>query len=201
MDAQIGRLRGELRKLNVASNTLLWFNSDNGGDRLKDNFDLGQGKGTISEGGTRVPAIVEWPDRMSPGVIDGVAISTNDFYPTLLAAAGVNEFGPQRVIDGENVLPILARKSGKRVKPIFFWEDRRQAVHLGQYKLIRERRGDTIGSKAYDVVVRTSRGAGLGEEAPDHVEDELEDVLLQWIESVRKDAGEVPEHLLKLEFR
>jgi len=118
LDQQVGRLRSELKKMGIAGNTILWYCSDNGG--LVEETSGGRAKkGSIYEGGLRVPAIIEWPVRKLKGRTSA-AVSTSDMYPTLMAMAGV-EFKPAHRLDGIDVSGIIAGRADKRSKPIGFW--------------------------------------------------------------------------------
>ncbi len=117
LDEQVGRLRKALRELGIAENTLLFYCSDNGG--LAEESSGGrQKKGSIYEGGLRVPAILEWPSRYKPGSVDTPAF-TADLYPTLAAIAGAKP-DPQPVLDGVDLGPILAGQPSER-PPMGFW--------------------------------------------------------------------------------
>jgi len=118
LDQQLGRLRGEIRKMGIAENTVLWYCSDNGG-LVKESSGGREKKGSIYEGGLRVPAIVEWPARKLKGRTS-VPVMTSDMYPTLLAMAGVKQ-APSYPLDGVDVSDVLAGKSLKRGKPMGFW--------------------------------------------------------------------------------
>lgn len=120
MDVQIGRLRDELRALGIADNTLLVFCSDNGPEGPGSAGPWPGGKRGITDGGLRVPGIIEWPAVITQPRVTQVPIVTSDFYPTFLAAAGVASFGPPRPIDGENVLPELQGQPFTRSGPIRF---------------------------------------------------------------------------------
>lgn len=118
LDQQVGRLRSELRKTGMADNTILWYCSDNGG--LVKETSGGRGrKGSIYEGGLRVPGIIEWPARKLKGRT-AVPVSTCDMYPTLMALAGVELIAPHP-LDGIDVSAIIAGKTGRRSKPMGFW--------------------------------------------------------------------------------
>ena len=87
LDQQVGRLRRELKGMGIADNTLLWYCSDNGG--LAEASSGGRSrKGSIYEGGLRIPSIIEWPTRSLSGRT-AVPAWTCDMYPTLLAMAGI----------------------------------------------------------------------------------------------------------------
>ena len=118
MDQQIGRLRRELRTQGIASNTLLWYCSDNGG-LLKESSGGRGKKGMVYEGGLRVPAIIEWPAKNLKGR-SAMPVVTSDMYPTLLAMANVE---PQKTIplDGIDVSGLFDGSLTKRPKPIGFW--------------------------------------------------------------------------------
>ncbi|MDA7897608.1 sulfatase-like hydrolase/transferase, partial [Akkermansiaceae bacterium] len=83
IDEQIGRLRKTLRDLKIANNTLLWYTSDNGG-LVKESSGGRAKKGSVYEGGLRVPSIIEYPSAFEPTRISAPTSST-DIYPTLLA--------------------------------------------------------------------------------------------------------------------
>ena len=118
LDQQFGRLRMELRDLDISDNTILWYCSDNGG--LNEETSGGRArKGSIYEGGLRVPGILEWPAENLSGRTS-VPVSTCDIYPTILKMAGVNKVPPHQ-LDGIDVSEIIFGKADKRNKPMGFW--------------------------------------------------------------------------------
>jgi arylsulfatase A-like enzyme len=118
LDQQIGRLRQELRELGIADNTILWYCSDNGG--LNKETSGGRAKkGSIYEGGLRVPAILEWPKAKLKGRT-AVPVCTSDMYPTLMAMTGVELKAPHP-LDGIDVSDVIAGKTKKRDHPMGFW--------------------------------------------------------------------------------
>ena len=118
LDQQVGRLRGELRDLGIAENTILWYCSDNGG-LVKQTSGGREKKGSIYEGGLRVPAIIEWPARKLKGRT-AVPVSTCDMYPTLLAMAGVKS-NPPHPLDGIDASGIIAGSTRARSQAMGFW--------------------------------------------------------------------------------
>jgi arylsulfatase A-like enzyme len=118
LDQQVGRLRRELRNLDIADNTILWYCSDNGG--LNEATSGGRKrKGSIYEGGLRIPGIIEWPARNLKGRT-AVPAWTCDMYPTLLAMAGVESTFPHP-IDGTDISDVISGKADTRSRPMGFW--------------------------------------------------------------------------------
>ncbi len=120
MDRAIGNLRDELRDLDIAENTLLWYNSDNGAISVGSTAGLSGRKGSLREGGIRVPAIIEWPARIKKPRTSKMPCSTVDIYPTLLDIVGVKIPG-QPPLDGESLLPLIDGRMTQRDKPLGFW--------------------------------------------------------------------------------
>ncbi len=122
VDRSVGRLRARLRELKVAENTLFWFNSDNGGIAgPKSTGYLRGSKGTLWEGGLRVPGIVEWPARIGKPFVSEMPCSTLDIYPTVLEATGAIARRQNQPLDGISLLPLFDRKIDIRSKAIPFW--------------------------------------------------------------------------------
>ena len=118
LDQQLGRLRRELRSLAIADNTILWYCSDNGGLNAATSGGCAR-KGSIYEGGLRIPGIIEWPAHNLKGRT-AVPAWTCDIYPTVLAMAGVNAEFPHP-LDGTDISDIVTGKMDKRSKPMGFW--------------------------------------------------------------------------------
>lgn len=115
LDQNIGRLLAKLEDLGVADNTLVVFFSDNGGfDQVRDgeqvtnNAPLRSGKGSLYEGGIRVPAIIRWPGVSQAGTVCSEPIISTDFYPTVLDALGLDaDDAGCGELDGVSLRPIL----------------------------------------------------------------------------------------------
>ena len=121
MDRAFGKLRKELSTLGIHENTILWYCSDNGGlPRVGTTGGRGN-KGQIYEGGLRVPAILEWPARLTKPRTTNVPCNTSDIYPTLLDIAGVR-LPNQPPLDGISLIPLIDGKMKVRPKPIGFWD-------------------------------------------------------------------------------
>ena len=121
MDRAVGKLRAELRRLGVHKNTILWYCSDNGGlPRVGATGGRGH-KGSIYEGGLRVPAILEWPDRIKRPRSSEVPCNTSDIYPTVLEIVGIRP-KKQVPLDGISLVPLIAGAMKTRPAPMGFWD-------------------------------------------------------------------------------
>ncbi len=144
MDDGIGRLRAKLKALNLDSNTIVYFVSDNGGspDNASDNAPLRGKKSQVWEGGIRVPFVVSWPGQVPAGAKYDKPVSTLDFMPTSLAAAGINTVGIPGV-EGTNLLPFLKGEDKSAPHERLFWRqfDNLWAVREGDWKLVQDKDG------------------------------------------------------------
>jgi arylsulfatase A-like enzyme len=121
MDRAFGKLRQELKNLGLTKNTILWYCSDNGGLRKVGTTGGRANKGSVYEGGLRVPAMLEWPARFTRPRVTDVPCNTSDIYPTLLDIAGV-KVKNQPSLDGVSLLPLIDGKMKSRSKPMGFWD-------------------------------------------------------------------------------
>jgi hypothetical protein len=151
MDDQIGRVLQALETRKMRENTLVVFQSDNGGPRSAkftgevdmskstipaDNGPYRDGKGTLYEGGTRVVALANWPGRISPGSIVDQPLHIVDMYPTLAKLAGVS-LGKNKSLDGMDVwTTISAGQPSPREEVVYDIEPFRAAIRKGDRKLV-----------------------------------------------------------------
>ncbi len=120
MDRAIGRLRAHLETIGVRDDTLLWYKGDNGTppSGVADMPHRGR-KGTMYEGGIRVPGVLEWPARIPEGRATDVPVVTSDILPTLAALTG--RAPGARPLDGIDLTPLIDGGMTRRPTPIFFW--------------------------------------------------------------------------------
>src|SRR5690606_12282681 len=110
MDEGIGQIVEALERKGMRENTLIVFCSDNGGARpgtMADNGSLRGEKGTLYEGGVRVPALVNWPGKIRSGSVVTEPFHIVDWYPTLLTLAG-GKLEQPLPLDGMDVWPMIA---------------------------------------------------------------------------------------------
>lgn len=147
MDLAVGRVLEKIDELGLAENTLVLFTSDNGGLSTSEgwptsNLPLRGGKGWIYEGGIREPLIVRWPGKIEAGSVSDAPVSSPDFFPTFLEAAGVKK--PEGlVVDGVSLLPVFS--GGDSPERSLFWHYPHYgnqggapsaAIRKGKHKLI-----------------------------------------------------------------
>jgi arylsulfatase A-like enzyme len=140
MDRAIGRLRRELRTLGIAENTLFWYNSDNGAIPVGSTGGLAGGKGTVDEGGIRVPGIIEWPARIGKPRTSFLPCGTVDIYPTLVEIAGVRVRNQVQPLDGISLVPLIGDRTKSRRKPLGFWVYPVSGIGVNSTKLLEEMR-------------------------------------------------------------
>jgi arylsulfatase A-like enzyme len=138
-DSGIGVLLTTLDRLGLARNTLVIFTNDNGGEWLSRNAPLFHRKGTLWEGGIRVPLIMRWPGGLPAGTTSGQAAITHDLTTSILAVTGTPLPEGYRP-DGVDLLPIL-RGDSAVVERQLFWriarpDRQQQAVRSGRWKLL-----------------------------------------------------------------
>ena len=120
MDRAFGKLRQELRDLDIQEDTILWYCSDNGGLRNLGATGGRGHKGQVYEGGLRVPAILEWPPRIPGHRATDIPCNTSDIYPTLLEIAGVR-IEKQPPLDGVSLVGLIDGRMKARPRPMGFW--------------------------------------------------------------------------------
>ena len=161
MDNGVGRILEELERHGLSDNTIFMFSSDNGPalhlrydqvpegvsvDTNRYNCGFNGAKGSVLEGGIRVPMILRWPDGLPGGATEvSDLVHFTDWLPTLAAASGVDRpEGPP--LDGNNILPQL-RGEAPWEEPRRFWQFNdylpigatNAAMRDGEWKLVRPR--------------------------------------------------------------
>ncbi len=139
MDEAVGTIIAALEKKGLRQNTLIIFSSDNGGPapgKITDNGPLREGKGTLYEGGVRVPAFATWDGQLQPGSVVNAPMHMTDWYPTLLALAGVS-LKQAKPLDGFDMWPVIAGgKASPRKEILHNTAPGSGALRIGDWKLI-----------------------------------------------------------------
>jgi arylsulfatase A-like enzyme len=141
MDDGIGAVIDAVKESGVEGNTLVVFTSDNGGQVSvgANNGNVREGKGTMYEGGLKVPACVVWPKRVAAGTKSDRLVVTMDLYPTLCEAAGV-KIG--HTIDGISFLATLLGQHQSLPERDVFFHRREGGAAFGGLAIRAVRRGD-----------------------------------------------------------
>ncbi len=111
MDEAIGQVIAALEAKGIRDNTLIIFNSDNGGPgpgTISDNSPLNGGKGSIYEGGVRVCAFVNWPDHIPSQATNHAVLHEVDWFPTLIKLAG-GSLEQKLPLDGRDIWSVLSK--------------------------------------------------------------------------------------------
>ncbi|MCH8829001.1 MAG: sulfatase-like hydrolase/transferase [Planctomycetes bacterium] len=166
MDAAFGRLMRMLEKNGHSKDTLVIFTSDNGPAITRRHPHGSAGplrdkKGSVYEGGIRIPGIIRWPGRTKAGAVSDEPVSGVDLLPTLCKVAGIPQ-PADRKIDGTSWLPILKGKRIRRTTPLY-WQFNvargkpKVAMRIGDWKILATLTGPT--AKPYgDIRSEDQRG-------------------------------------------
>jgi len=138
LDQAIGGILGAIEAKGIAENTLVLFLSDNGAI-VGDNGPWRGSKGSVYEGGVRVPAVVRWPAGLPGGRTVDAMMGLIDMYPTLKRLAGLNDFDPHP-LDGRDVLDVIRGKAEAPKRDWFSYiaqgTPEQSAVCDGTWKLV-----------------------------------------------------------------
>jgi arylsulfatase A-like enzyme len=184
MDRSIGSLRQKLRELGIADNTLIVFNSDNGGlpnITPSTTGGLRGNKGMVFEGGLRVPGIIEWPAVIKPRSTAHPA-GTVDLFPTVADIVGLPESSFIQPLDGVSLKPLFTAEVGPRTKNLPFRFGTKAALIGDQYKLLTQ---NVTGSEfeLYDLKADPNETRDLSATEP-AIFQAMKKELLAWNTSV-----------------
>ncbi len=201
MDEQVGRLRSLLKELRVSDNTIIWFCSDNGpaaegggpglqaGGRQRGSTGGLRGrKGTLYEGGIRVPSVIEWPSVIRQARSTAYPAVTSDMHPTMLDILNITDLSTS-IKDGKSIWPLLQNSSeSQRGEPIGFQSNFKgkmyQAWSDDQFKLIH-----TVEDNIWELYNLTNDPKEQHNVIGDHAKlaEEMRAALLEWVQSCEED--------------
>ena len=185
LDEQVGRLRGELRALGVADNTMLWFCSDNGPEgkdgktgRYRGSAGPFRGrKRSLLEGGVRVPGLLEWPSMVKTGRVTDIPCSTSDYFPTVLDVLGFQMKGQPEPIDGVSLVSLIEGKMTERPLPIGFESRNQVSLTDNRYKIYSSDKGNSY--LLFDLLEDPGETQNLAAEKP-HIVKAMKTELDKW---------------------
>ncbi len=151
MDTNIGKIIACIEELGLAESTLFVLSSDHGGHHLSgNNAPLAGAKGSVLEGGHRVPAIACWPGTLAPGrVIDDTA-TLMDLFPTFCELCRLPEPGGTP-FDGVSLWPLLSQEQPLPARTLCWRQGEQKAVRDGPWKLCVDRGGVRLHDLAVDL--------------------------------------------------
>ena len=197
MDDAIGEVRDLLKRYNVSSNTMLWFTSDNGPASGQPGTTAGfRGrKGTIWEGGIRLPGLIEWPNMVKKNIKSDFPVMSSDLLPTACDIVGTSP-PSDRPIDGVSIMPFIKGEAMQRnvsMKwafriPNSFDGSYAAAISNDQYKIYASYdKGNVKSAELYDLLADPFETKDLSGDEKKVYNDMLAE-LEQWRQSVIKSA-------------
>jgi arylsulfatase A-like enzyme len=190
-DSYVGRIMAKLKETGLDDRTLVFVTSDNGAASGFGPFEsmgpLRGRKGSIHEGGLRVPMLARWPGRIRPGSVSNLPWSFQDVLPTLADLADAR--GIPSNVDGISIAPTLQGKQQNAERPLY-WEQFtgqrfQQAVRLGRWKAIRH--GPREPLELYDLDKDAGETRNVAAENPGVVKR-----ILDYLAVCRVDSAEYP---------
>jgi len=194
LDDNVGRLLDTLDRTGKSDDTIVIFTSDNGGLATAEgsptcNAPLAEGKGWMYEGGTREPLMIRWPGRIAPGSACDAPVTSPDFYPTFLEAAGADSM-PKQHCDGVSLLPLLTDGDDSLTDRPIFWHYPHygnqggtpgSSVRQGDWKLIEFFEDGRL--ELYNLREDVSEDRNVAADHPE-ITARLHGLLAEWRESV-----------------
>ena len=191
LDDSVGAVLAELRKQGLEKNTLVIFLSDNGGptrELTSSNAPLRAGKGSVYEGGLRVPFMMQWPGQLPAGKVYKHPIISLDLFAT---AAVIAKAPLKRRIDGVNLMPYLVGKNKGTPHETLFWRiSTKAAYRKGDWKILRNPRRDQSNAwELYNLAEDIAETKNLADSRTDKLKElraEWEKLNAQMIEPIWK---------------
>lgn len=142
LDDNVGKILSTIENNGLNENTIVIFTNDNGGPGGKDstsNYPLRGHKGSLYEGGIRVPWAMAWPGVIEPGSVIHTPVITMDILPTVFEAAG-EAVAAEWELDGDSLLPLLGASENEFPQRTLYWRrsgiDGPIALQDGDWKLL-----------------------------------------------------------------
>lgn len=197
MDENIGRVLQKVEEAGIADHTAIIFYSDNGGlasprVNVNNNHPLRSGKGSLYEGGIRVPLIIKWPGMVTPGSVSRTPVTTMDFYATFLDLMELKgSVDHNRELDGISLAPVLKNPGKGLDRKALFWHHPHYypgmttpvgAIRQDQWKLLQYFEDNRI--ELYNLAEDPGETINLASRHPEKTES-----LLEALKAWRKKMG------------
>lgn len=173
MDEGVGKIMSALKKNDLEKNTLVIFLSDNGSEVFGNNGVLRGDKGSLYEGGHRVPALAYWKGKIKSGK-SSETLLTMDFLPTFLAITDTQP--PEKIkFDGVDFTDVLFNRWKLKKRPVFWRYRGQKVVREKEWKLFISKRDTAL----YNLDMDIRETNNLSKENPEKVKD-LAKKLTEW---------------------
>ena len=190
MDDNVGRILKTVQEAGIEKNTLIIFTNDNGGQTLTgaNNFPLKGKKGTLWEGGTRVPMCMQWPAKIAKGsVIDDPVISL-DFLPTFVEMSGAKVDGDWK-LDGRSIHGLIGGTVEELPSRTLYWRQHGSkgniACRSGKWKMVFNRSTRDAKPELYDLSKDISEANNLAEKNPEQLASMMKQVT-EWEKELKE---------------
>ncbi len=148
MDENIGKVMKKLQELKLYKNTIVFFCSDNGATKLGNNGILNGFKGSLWEGGHRVPAIAWYPEKIKAGISTESTVLSMDILPTLLSVAGISN---QEKLDGKDFSEVLFSQKQLKERPLFWRFNNQWVARKGDWKYLKIKENEYLFNLENDI--------------------------------------------------
>ena len=146
LDNAIGEIVKAVDDANLSANTIIFFTSDNGGEKYSDMGGYTGLKLQLWEGGIRVPAFIRWPGRIKPGSTTEQVAITMDWTATILSLAGTKA-DPALPLDGQNLIPVCLGEKSVFDRTLYwrlFQHTKQKAMRDGNWKYLQNEQGEYL---------------------------------------------------------
>lgn len=176
MDEGIGKIIQMLKETGQYEKTIVLFISDNGANQFGNNGSLRGYKGGVYEGGSRVPAIINYPGRIKKGTVNNQIVLTMDVLPTLLDFIGQKPLAAN--IDGISIKDNLINQTSLPARNVFFAFGNASFIRSGDWKLvwIKNKNGDKI--ELYNLSVDLQERNDISSDNPDLLNKLIEKIKI-----------------------
>ncbi|MFN3148407.1 sulfatase-like hydrolase/transferase [Bremerella sp.] len=179
LDQSVGQILEALEDTGQSQNTLVVFFSDNGGptkETTASNLPLRDGKGSMYEGGIRVPFLIRWPGKLEGGSLSESIISTLDLFPTLQDTIGVKSQYP---LDGIPITKAIESPESASGRTLYWRQGKRAALRQGRWKIVAPNGYDDASKwQIFDLEADPGEAKDLSESQP--YEQQMKDLLREW---------------------
>ncbi|TRX66095.1 sulfatase [Carboxylicivirga sp. M1479] len=189
LDDCVGKIVTELERKGLIDNTLIIFTSDNGPRKMLSSGPFKGGKGSLNEGGHRVPMIMSWPSVIEAGRVSDQLLMTMDLFPTLAQATG-SALPKGLKLDGTSFLTLLKKEQEMPHRYCYWGKSSGRAMRDGQWKYI-ENEGGT--GELYNLTQDLAEANNLAAQESKRVK-KYSALINTWYEEVTKGVEQVINH-------